>query len=356
MKIFLIILIISTLIFYITIHSNIGKNTKIEENRYKNLTYYKNGFFIAPKPINYYFEKINKNKITIILKFILKSKNAPKSTIPTIKPNFNNKPQDFAIYWLGHSSAILELDGKRIMIDPVFKNASPIPFTVKRYVKSVVGIKDLPKIDYILITHNHYDHLEKNTIKSIKNGHFIVPLGVSSILRGWGIDKNRITELAWNENFTQNNLSIISLPSIHFSGRGLNDANRSLWNTFVIKSKNKNIFWSGDTGYDENLVNIYKKYGPFDISAIEIDAWNEAWPDIHMFPDNVITLAKNINTNYILPIHWGVFDLAMHPWKESIELIFNKSKDHNLNILTPKIGEKIDENNLPNTNWWKEIN
>lgn len=323
------------------------------KNKYIDLEYYKDGKFENNKQIVNHFERLKKCKLKMFLDFVFTSKNAPKHKLPTIKPTFNDIPEDFAMYWLGHSSVIIELNGKRIIIDPVFKNAAPVPFVVKRYQESVITRQELPKIDYVFITHNHYDHLEKNTVKLLNNSHFIVPLGISKILKKWGINENNITELSWNEKFEDESLKIISLPSVHFSGRGLKDNNKTLWSAFVIKSKNKTIFWSGDTGYDEKLLEVYKKYKPFDIIALEIDAWNNAWPDVHLFPDQVIEITKELQPKYLLPIHWGVFDLAIHPWNESIELVYSKAKENNILLLTPKIGEKINDNNLPSEAWWR---
>ena len=323
------------------------------KNKYTDLEYYKDGKFENNKQIVNHFERLKKCKLKMFLDFVFTSKNAPKHKLPTIKPTFNDIPEDFAMYWLGHSSVIIELNGKRIIIDPVFKNAAPVPFVIKRYQESIITRQELPKIDYVFITHNHYDHLEKNTVKLLNNSHFIVPLGISKILKKWGINENNITELSWNEEFEDESLKIISLPSVHFSGRGLKDNNKTLWSAFVIKSKNKTIFWSGDTGYDEKLLEVYKKYKPFDIIALEIDAWNNAWPDVHLFPDQVIEITKELQPKYLLPIHWGVFDLAIHPWNESIELVYGKAKENNISLLTQKIGEKINDNNLPSEVWWK---
>lgn len=326
----------------------------MSKNMYDNLEYYKDGKFENNKQIVNHFERLKKCKLKMFVDFMFKSKNAPKYKLPTIKPIFNNIPEDFVIYWLGHSSAIIELNGKRIIIDPIFKNAAPVPFIITRYQKSVITRQELPKIDHVLITHNHYDHLEKRTVKLFKRCHFIVPLGIGIILKKLGINENNITELVWGEEFNDDNLKIISLPSVHFSGRGLKDGNKTLWSAFVIKSKNKSIFWSGDTGYDENLLEIYKKYKPFDVAALEIDAWNDAWPDVHLFPEQVIKITKELQPKHLLPIHWGVFDLAGHFWNESIELIYGKAKENNISLLTPKIGEKISDNNLPNGVWWEE--
>ena len=332
---------------------------KVPTGDYGNLSYYRNGSFIAPEPLPYTFKREIPNEKFSFFRLFFKSKNAPKDKLPTVKPTFAEKPSDFAIFWLGHSNTILELDGKRLIIDPVFENAGPVPFVVSRYVKSPIKRKDLPHIDYVVLTHNHYDHLERETVQKFRktNTKFIAPLGVADALIGWGIKRNNIIELGWEENFVDDSLSFTLLPSIHFSGRNYNDWNKTLWGSYIIKSKNKSIFWGGDGGYGKHFVEYGKKYGKFDIVALEIDGWNENWSDIHMFPDEVIKTAKDLNSEYVLPIHWAVFDLAMHPWKESINYVVDEVNKNDIKLITPKIGEKVDESNFKdfiNNNWWKD--
>lgn len=357
MYILVFILIVSVYSIY-RLLDNFGKApTAAEEMQFEKLSYYKNGYFQGPVTMS---RKVVKKGYEATENFsfsriIGKSKNAPKKQIPMVKPVFTEKPSDFAVYWLGHSSTIIELDGKRILIDPVFGNSSPIPFTVMRYSKPVIKRKELPRVDYIIITHNHYDHLERDTIKSIKSGIFIVPLGVATALKGWGVAPDRIVELGWDDSYNIDTITLTAVKGNHFSGRSLKDANKTLWNSYVIKSKNKNIFWSGDTGYGEQFKEHARKYGSFDLVAVEIDAWNENWANIHMFPYEVAWVCEELKAKRLLPIHWGVFDLAMHKWNESIELLLQemKSVDGTM-VLTPKIGERIDDVNLPTDVWWRD--
>lgn len=329
------------LVIIFNIKSNIGYTKKID-NKFENE---------VDMSIDHELYRYNDTEKQSLLRFMFKSKNGPKNNIPMIKPNFRDV-SDFAIYWLGHSNAIIELENKRIIIDPVFDNAAPIPFIVKRYQDSVIKRNELPKIDYVLITHNHYDHLEKKTIKELKDSIFIVPKNVSYTLEKWGINKNNIVELDRDKEFKKDNLSIIASEAVHFSGRWLTDRNKTQWNSYIIQSKNKKIFWSGDTGYSQHFKKISEKYGPFDIVALEIDAWNIRWPNIHMFPHEVIKATKELKAKYLLPIHWGVYDLALHNWKESINMVTNLAEKESINIISPKIGEKIDNFNLPNEKWW----
>lgn len=351
--IFLIFIVIIAL-FAIIALKNIGK---VADGDYTKLSYYKNGRFVSPKSSIHTFKREVPNTKFSFFSFFFKSKNAPKDKLPTVKPTFAEVPSDFAIFWLGHSNIIIELDRKRIIIDPVFDNAGPILFVVRRYVDSPVERNNLPHIDYVVLTHNHYDHLERKTVQKLKNSKFIVPLGVANALIGWGIEKENIIELGWEDNFTENTLSFTLLPTIHFSGRNFNDWNRSLWGSYIIKSKNKNIFWGGDGGYGKHFVEYAQKYAPFDLVALEIDGWNENWADIHMFPDETMKVMKDLKSEYLLPIHWAVFDLAMHPWQESINYVVEEAKKNNVKLITPKIGEKVDNENFSNfinNNWWKD--
>jgi L-ascorbate metabolism protein UlaG (beta-lactamase superfamily) len=269
------------------------------------------------------------------------------------KSSFTDPPSDYALYWLGHSSAILELGGKRILFDPVFGNAAPIPFMVSRYDEAPIKREELPAVDYIVITHNHYDHLEKETVRAIKNGRFIVPLGVGAALRGWGVGADRITELGWGDSFKQDGLTITALEGVHFSGRTFSDRYKTLWAAYVVSSAQKNIFWSGDTGYGSHFARFREEYGPFDLAAVEIDGWNPGWARSHMFPDESVQAARDLGAEFILPIHWGVFDLAMHPWHESIDAFMERAEGAAFKTLTPKMGERMVPGETLTKPWWK---
>ena len=228
----------------------------------------------------------------------------------------------------------------------------PIPFLSLKWQNTSIKRKELPKIDFVLITHNHYDHLERKTIQYLnkKNVLFIVPLGLSDTLEWWGIHKDKIIELGWGEKYQNSDIVFNAEPAIHFSGRWIFDQNKTLWNSYVIQSINekndkidKQIFCAGDGGYGEHIEYIANKYHNFDISLIEIDAWNEKWPYIHMFPKEVIQATKQLNSKYILPVHYGIFPLGMHNYDTSIKMIIDYAKKEKIieKLLTPTIGEKI---------------
>lgn len=330
--------------------------SKEETASYEKLSYFKNGTFQSPQPLVYDFKNVRNGNGGGFARFLVRSRFAPQKPLPKIMPDKNSfagQPSDFAVYWLGHSAALMELNGRRIIFDPVLGNAAPIPFAVPRYGNAPVSRKDLPDADYIVISHNHYDHLERKTIQAIKKGHFIVPLGVGAALRGWGVDKDRITELGWRDIFEKDGLKIIAAEGVHYSGRSPFDRNKTLWNSYILQSGNKNIFWAGDTGYGKHFADLGKEFGPFDFFAVEIDGWNTGWPNTHLFPAEVIRAAQDLNVKTILPLHWAVFDLALHPWHESIDMVVEQAEGTGIKILTPKIGEKITPDSKT-SHWWKE--
>lgn len=334
----------------------IGQSPSADElKKYESLPYFQNGEFQSPQKLVYDFDNV-RNGPAGWLRFAKRSPFAPKQELPmkTLSASdFSQPASDFALYWLGHSTGMLELSGNRILFDPVFGNAAPISLMVPRYGSAPIKAKDLPHIDLVVITHNHYDHLERKTIQQLKNSHFVVPLGVGAALRGWGIKDKNITELGWGDEFDQNGIKIVAEPAVHYSSRGLGDRNKTLWNSYVVQSSDKNIYWSGDSGYGVHFEQIGKKYGNFDFAAVEIDGWNTGWPNTHMFPKEVIKAATELQAKQLLPLHWAVFDLALHPWHESIDMLLEENKNTGIKILTPMMGEKIDDQNLPTVQWWK---
>lgn len=352
---FITIVILLVIVFCGYVFNEIGQSPSQEElKKYESLPYFKDGSFQSPQKLVYDFDNV-RNGPAGWLRFIKRSPFAPKQELPMKKltrADFSQNADDFALYWLGHSSVLLELDGKRILFDPVFGNAAPLPFMVPRYNKAPVKVSDLPKIDIVIISHNHYDHLERKTVQSLKNSHFIVPLGVGAALRGWGIKHENITELGWGDKYSNQGINIIAETAVHYSSRGFGDRNKTLWNSYILQSGAVNLYWSGDSGYGKHFYDIGKKYGPFDLVALEIDGWNTGWPNTHMFPKEVIKAAQELNTKQLLPLHWAVFDLALHPWHESIDMILEETKNTPIKVLTPLMGQKINPFDTKTQKWW----
>ncbi|RAU82047.1 MBL fold metallo-hydrolase [Pontibacter arcticus] len=328
------------------------------QERYARYSYYSAGKdeFVSPKEIVSHPDQTTGGNPGFA-RFFKKSPNAPESKLPKqvlTKKDFPEVPSSYAAYWLGHSTAIIELDGYRILIDPVFGNAGPLPVIARRMSVSPLKREELPPIDVVIITHDHYDHLETETIQYLadKNIQFIVPLAVGARLAGWGVARNKITELSWHQTISHGSLKITAAPTVHYSGRSYNDRNKTLWASYVIKGKEKNLYWSGDTGYGEHFKEIGNRYGPFDLAFMEIDAWNKGWPNTHLFPDQVIKATRDIGAKLLFPIHYATFDLALHPWDESIKMVTDLASQHNIGIVTPSMGQKVVPGKTPTPSWW----
>ncbi|MHA6247947.1 MBL fold metallo-hydrolase [Pontibacter sp. CAU 1760] len=263
------------------------------------------------------------------------------------------------ITWLGHSAFLVEIDGKRLLLDPMLGDiASPISFIgPKRFSKLPLAIEDLPELDAILISHDHYDHLDYGSIKALtaKTRHFYVALGVGAHLERWGVPAAKITELDWWEEASFQGLTFAATPARHFSGRGLSDRMHTLWASWVILGKEDKIFFSGDSGYFDGFREIGDKYGPFDITLMESGQYNKLWPNIHMMPEQSVQAHIDLKGKLLLPIHWGSFALAMHPWNEPIERITQEADKRLVSITTPHIGEPVIlHHQTPQQTWWKE--
>lgn len=263
------------------------------------------------------------------------------------------------ITWFGHSAFLVEIDGKRLLLDPMLGEiASPISFIgPKRFSETLpIAIEDLPAIDAVLISHDHYDHLDYGSIKKLaeKTSHFYVALGVGAHLERWGVPAAKITEMDWWQESSFQGLKFVSTPARHFSGRGLSDRMKTLWTSWVIKGERDKIFFSGDTGYFDGFKEIGDKYGPFDITLMECGQYNELWANIHMMPEETVQAHLDLKGKLLMPIHWGAFTLAMHSWTDPVERVMSKAKALKIPITTPRIGEPIILNSsIPKTVWWE---
>ncbi|MBC5773643.1 MBL fold metallo-hydrolase [Pontibacter sp. KCTC 32443] len=287
----------------------------------------------------------------------------PARKIPVMKIDLTQYAwgQDSAtvISWLGHSASFIQIDGKRLLLDPMLSNvASPVSFAgPKRFSPPAITAEELPQIDAILISHDHYDHLDFDTIKKLgkKTRHFFVPLGIGVHLERWGVPAEKITELDWWQEATFMGLKIVATPSRHFSGRGLNNGMQTLWSSWVIIGRVNRIFFSGDTGYSKSFADIGRKYGPFDITLMECGQYNKLWPDIHMIPEQSVQAHLDLKGKLMMPIHWGAFDLTSYSWNDPIERVTKEARKLEVNITTPRIGESVILHKYePEQVWWRE--
>lgn len=291
--------------------------------------------------------------------FRKKPNNKPAHKVPVQKPVFKSHSDIPVITWFGHSSYFLQIHNKNILVDPVFSgHASPFSFSVNSFDgTNIYSVDDFPEIDILLISHDHYDHLDYKTIKKLipKVKSVITSLGVGSHLEKWGYDPKIIHELDWWEEIKLNDLKFTATPSRHFSGRGLK-RNLTLWSSFVLETKDKTLYLGGDSGYDAHFKKIGDKWKSFDLAILECGQYNLAWHYIHMLPDEVVQAAKDLNTKILMPVHWGKFALAFHPWNESITSVMDHAEKQQIPLLSPGIGETIEINDPYLNTWWKELN
>ena len=263
------------------------------------------------------------------------------------------------LVWLGHSAVLIRLHGKTLLLDPMLSDtASPFRFAgPKRFSTPPLTAEDLPPIDAVLISHDHYDHLDYATIKKLraKTTKFFVPLGVAAHLRRWGVAQAQIAELDWWDTAVSGDLKLSCTPSRHFSGRGLNDRFKTLWCSWVIDAGDTKLFFSGDTGYGPHFKQIGKRYGPFDLTLLECGQYDRRWPNIHMQPEQTFAAYQDLRGKRLLPVHWGAFSLALHTWFDSVERVRQAAAPHRAEVVTPAIGEivPIRGRDYPKSAWWQ---
>lgn len=262
------------------------------------------------------------------------------------------------IVWFGHSSYLIRIHGLNILVDPVLSgHASPFSFMLKAFEGSdYYKPHHIPEIDLLILTHDHYDHLDYNTLMALKSrtGHVVCPLGVGSHLEYWGFDEATITELDWWQDFVFNEqVKLTATPARHYTGRGL-IRSRMLWSSFVLEGEGHRLYLGGDSGYDRHFKQIGEKFGSFDIALLEAGQYNTSWPHIHMMPEETVQASVDLNANVLFPVHWAKFALAMHSWNEPIGRVLKKASELNVNVVAPKIGEPLvlDTDHVLNR-WWE---
>ncbi len=298
----------------------------------------------------------------VLYQFLFSSNpKTPAKPLPSRKTNLKAlKANENVVIWMGHSSYFIQLEGKKILVDPVLSgNASPLSFTTKAYEGSdIYSTDDIPKIDYLFLSHDHWDHMDYNTLKQLKPKikKVVTGLGNGAHLEDWGFTSDVILEGDWYESFPLDEGFIAHVtPARHFSGRGLK-RNQTLWASFVLASPSTSIYLGGDSGYGSHFKIIGENYGPFDLAILENGQYNENWKYIHMLPGEQIKAARDLNAKALLPVHSGKFTLANHDWDEPFDLISSENVPHGLRVLTPMIGESINLKDSLQTfeEWWKQ--
>ena len=264
-------------------------------------------------------------------------------------------------FWIGHASAYVEVDGLRVLIDPVFSQyASPFEVGPKRFHPPPIALADLPRIDAVVISHDHYDHLDMATVRHLatRGTVFFVPLGIGAHLERWQVPPSQIRELEWWQEGSIGGVRFVCTPTRHYSGRGLTDSRATLWSSWSVVGPQHRFFYSGDTGYSKHFAEIGARLGPFDMSFIKVGAYGpgQPWIDIHMSPESAVRAHGDVGGKRLFPVHWGTFNLAFHAWDEPIRRTVKAAAAQGVDLVTPRVGQVVDAERpfLPDP-WWESV-
>lgn len=295
-----------------------------------------------------------------------RERGTPARPLPSLNPLevWRRRPDSgLRVTWLGHSTTLIEIDGVRVLTDPVWgPRASPLALAgPKRFQPVPVALREMPPVDLVIISHDHYDHLDYPTIRALvkSNVPFVTSLGVGAHLEGWGIPAERITELDWWEShdLPAGGVRVTATPSQHFSGRTPKTRNTTLWSSFVVRSARHCVFFSGDTGLTTEYTDIRERLGPFDLVMLEVGAWDASWGDMHLGPENALKAAELLSSGAFLPIHWGTFRLGMHAWDQPAEVLYERSLKSRIPLVMPRLGEPIEPALAAGQvdPWWRSV-
>ena len=293
------------------------------------------------------------------------ARRVPRAPLPALDPleAWSKAPASgLRATWLGHSTVLIEIDGLRVLTDPVWgPRASPSTLAgPKRFQPVPVALRALPPIDLVLVSHDHYDHLDYPTIRELARMAvpFVTSLGVGAHLEAWGVAPQRITELDWWQSHTLPNaeLTVTAAPSQHFSGRGLKDRNATLWSSLVIRTPKHSVFFSGDTGLTNEYTMIRERFGKFDLVMLEVGAFHPSWGDIHLGPEHALEALALLGGGAFLPVHWGTFSLALHDWDAPAETLLELAPKQDAHLVMPRLGEAVEPAHVDAvTPWWRAV-
>ncbi|MFU8851402.1 MBL fold metallo-hydrolase [Micromonospora sp. SL1-18] len=292
-----------------------------------------------------------------------KQKRRPGSDVPLLRPAdpaLADPARELGIVWYGHASLLIEVEGHRVLVDPVWSDrCSPSPLIGPRRIhEPPVRLDELPRLDAILISHDHYDHLDLATVRGLlahQSAPFVVPLGVGAHLDRWGVPEERIVELDWSESHRVGALTLTATAAQHFSGRGLR-RDGTLWSSWVVAGAHRKVFYTGDSGYFDGYTPIGAEHGPFDVTLMQIGAYDRAWPSIHMFPEEAVAAHLDLRGDLLIPVHWATFNLALHGWSEPVDRLWAEAKARDVRLAVPRPGERVVVDDPPPVDgWWQAI-
>jgi L-ascorbate metabolism protein UlaG (beta-lactamase superfamily) len=294
-----------------------------------------------------------------------KERRRPRSAVPLVTPSASElaaAPADgLRLTWLGHATALVEMEGRRVLIDPVWSDrVSPSQAVGPRRIHPVpLALDALPPLAAVVISHDHYDHLDMRTIRllaALQQMPFVVPLGVGVHLERWGIPPERIIELDWEESAVLDGLTLTATASRHFSGRRKPGENTTLWASWVVAGRSRRVFYTGDSGYFDDYAKIGAAHGPFDATLIQIGAYSPYWPDIHMTPEEGVATHLAVQGGLLIPVHWATFNLALHSWSEPVERVLTDAATHDVRVAVPMPGQILDVDAVPKSDgWWRKV-
>ncbi|WP_027347255.1 MBL fold metallo-hydrolase [Hamadaea tsunoensis] len=284
----------------------------------------------------------------------------PSQPVPLVRADPAADAAGLHITWYGHASSLVEIEGARILLDPIWsERCSPTQHVgPKRLHEPPVSLASLPPLDAVVISHDHYDHLDMSTIEALvrlQDAPFVVPLGVGAHLEAWDVPAERIIELDWNDEVTLGGVRLICSAARHFSGRGLK-RDGTLWASWVLRSANRRVFYTGDSGYFDGYAEIGRRHGPFDAALVQVGAYGDAWPHIHMFPEEGVAAHLDVQGGVMIPVHWATFNLAFHAWSEPVERVWAEAKARDVRLAVPRPGQRLDVDAPPPVDpWWQDV-
>ena len=293
-----------------------------------------------------------------------KQRRRPRAAVPVMTPTgwdaATAAPDGLQAVWFGHASTLLEIEGRRVLIDPVWSlRCSPLSFLGPRRLHPMpVALRDLPPVDAIVISHDHYDHLDLASVRELtrhQTAPFLMPLGVGAHLRRWRVPEDRIIELDWNDSAPVRGLTVTMTEARHFSGRTTR-RNETLWGSWVIAGQRRRAFYTGDTGYFPGFAELGAAHGPFDLTLVQIGAYSPYWPDIHMTPEEAIAAHVDLRGGLLVPVHWATFTLALHSWAEPVTRIRFEAKAQEVRLAVPRPGERVNVDEPTDVDgWWEQL-